>query len=330
MNIIKLQDKIMPESTKSAFFNNYLKGKYAYWVQMRYIVPFNTMDYNGYVACEEDINKLLQKPDGTYPNPFGCEYLDLYGHIVDLYDKKEINIIDYIDMVETDRVNNINELILRNNYSTSADLTINDIKKFRTWLAQSLLLFDTNYETKEHLGNMFDSKEYQVLNYYALNMMDVTVKSLIDFGGQQAYVNNINSVPCGCNQGVDLSSLYNSSMSVCDPISIYKTNIYNKMVEMFSNIDFWLQFPPEFISLFKHYIDNIIQMGLPLSGSQYINLYSDCVCSNNEKQTDNNKILVRLSNSLDFIYKEEYKNHINYIKDSFHEWASMLYEQMEW
>ena len=95
MNIIKLQDKIMPEGcVKSSFFNKYLKGKYAYWVRMRYIVPFDTMGYDAYVACEEDINKLLPNENGEYPRPYGCECLDLYDHIVDLYDNHVLNILE--------------------------------------------------------------------------------------------------------------------------------------------------------------------------------------------------------------------------------------------
>ena len=78
MNIIKLKDVIMPDSMPQAeYFNKYLKGRYAYWVQMRYIVSFDHMRHEGYVACEEDITKLLQKEKKKYPKPYGATCLEI-------------------------------------------------------------------------------------------------------------------------------------------------------------------------------------------------------------------------------------------------------------
>jgi hypothetical protein len=331
MNIIKLQDKIMPEGcVKAPFFNNYLKGKYAYWVHMRYIVPFELMGYDAYVACEEDINKLLKDGNGNYPKPYGCEYLDLYEHIIDLYDNTALNILDYIDMDETDIANNTNEYILRNSYITDKDITLDELKKFRTWLATELLLFDSEYSTGLIKNELFSSQESHVLDYYKRGMYNEVLVALSDFGSTQININNININDCGCSSSSDVSSLYNTSLSVCEPISIYKKNIYLKMVSMFSNIDFWTRFPKEFILTFKHYIDNIININLPLSSSQYISKFADCVCGDSKIQNEGTNILKRLSNSLEYIYNGEVNGHKNYIKDSLYDWASELYEQMEW
>ena len=44
MNIIKLRDIVLSNDYKIAdFYNANLKGKYAYWVQMRYIFPLARM-----------------------------------------------------------------------------------------------------------------------------------------------------------------------------------------------------------------------------------------------------------------------------------------------
>ena len=54
MNIVKLNDILIPESFKLAeFFNSKLKGKYAYWVQMRYIFPLDSLDYKTYIKYEQ-------------------------------------------------------------------------------------------------------------------------------------------------------------------------------------------------------------------------------------------------------------------------------------
>ena len=127
MNIIKLRDKIMPgDSQQATFFNSQLKGKYAYWIHMRYIVPLESLGENGYVACEEDITKLLKDNNGEYPKPYGTEYLDIYSFITDLYDKTALNIMEYIDIETTDKINSINEFKLKNTYTVDSDITINE------------------------------------------------------------------------------------------------------------------------------------------------------------------------------------------------------------
>lgn len=321
----------MPEGCEeSTFFNTLLKGKYAYWVHMRYIVPFSTMSYNAYVACEEDITKLLKKEDGSYPKPYGCQYLDLYSHITNLYDNTELQIIDYIDAETTDKINDINEYVFKNTYVTDNDITIDELKIFRTWLAKELLIFDTNNDTGEIKHNLYNELESHVICYYANNMIDQTIKSLLNFGATGTNYNNININKCGCSGSTDLSSLYNSSISICDPISIYRKNIYNKMVEIFSNVEFWKQFPPEFILTIKHYIDNIIKIGLPLQKNQYISSLTDCTCVSDQTQSEGMTILNNLSQSLQYIYDNDISGHKNYIKDALYNWSSVLYEDMYW
>lgn len=322
MNIIKLKDVIMPaEMEQAEYFNKHLKGKYAYWVQMRYIVSFDHMRHEGYVACEEDITKLLQREDGTWPRPYGAPALDVY----------DPKIICYVDEIETDRINNTIEFRLKNKYTPDEDITIEELKNFRTWLASELLLMDQT-ELGEQKNSYFTEAETHVLRYYAGGMYDSTIKILSEFGGSVSTLNLGTTVSsCGCSHSSDLSNLYNTSLNICEPISIYRKNIYEKMVQMFSNVSFWDRWSQEFILTFKKYIDNIINLNLPINQSILSNVFADCGCSTNDNsQSQAMSILKRLSMSLDYIHSEQISGHKNYINDAFKDWSSILYESMQW
>ena len=318
MNIIKLKDKIMPADMPQAeLFNKHLKGKYAYWIQMQYIVSFDHMRHEGYVACEKDINKLLQKEDGTYPRPYGAPSIEIY------------DIMDYVDSIETDRINNTIEYRLKNSYSPDDDITIDELKLFRTWLSKELLKMDQT-ELGEPGKVFFTDIESHVLQYYADDMYDNTVKILTDFGHSNASLSILNTTSsCGCH-GANLSSLYNTELNVCNPIDIYRKNVYTKMVEMFSVESFWSRWSPEFINEFKKYVDNIIKCNLPLSQSQWTTEFDDCNCQNKSSQDSNIEILKKLSVALGYIKEGKYIGHKNYINDALYDWASQLYEKMRW
>lgn len=338
MNIIKLKDMIMPDSIPNAdYFNKHLKGKYAYWVQMRYIVSFDHMRHEGYIACEEDITKLLQKEDGTYPVPYGVLTFDVYDY----------NVIPFIDVTETDRINNIMDYRIKNKYVTDPEITIDELKLFRSWLAQSLLNMDKYNpmplppespmeENNNDIVNnskhyLFNEIETHVLEYYANNMYDNTIKILSNFSENKNTVSliNTNTTQCGCGNS-DLSSLYNTNINTCDPISIYKKNIYEKMVVMFSDVNFWLRLAPEFIGEFKMYIDNIIKLNLKLVKSPWLNAFTDCGCTNTSEQENSMEILKRLSISLGYIKDDDINGHKNYITTALLDWAKWLYEDMQW
>lgn len=328
MNIIKLVDKIMPNDLPQAdLFNKYLRGKYAYWVQMRYIVPMGLyeengqligMKHEGYVACEEDITKLLMKEDGSYKKPYGSPNIDVY----------EPYMMDYVDAIETDRINSTKEFRLKNEYVPDNDITIDELKLFRTWLAKEIISLDTDEWGKQKYL-YFNELDFHMLKYYAQEMYNETIKILSDFGTNQVVYNEYKT-GCGCGSGTNLSSLYNTQLSICDPISIYRKNLYLKMVELFSKIEFWTQWPKEFILTFKNYIDNIIKLNLPLSNSEFIESFKDCTCINKSNQDILMDILKRLSLSLDYIANNDITGHKNYIGDALKDWSSKLYENMQW
>ena len=109
------------------------------------------------------------------------------------------------------------------------------------------------------------------------------------------------------------------------------------MVDVFSQIDFWTQFECDFIQEFKLYIDNIIRMNLNLVASAWQSDFVDCGCINDQYQAQMRNIerLKRLSNALKLIYDsmvggEPIKGHTKYIASALNEWATFLYETMEW
>lgn len=316
MNIIKLKDIIKPNDQA---YNKYLKGKYAYWIHMRYIVPMELMAHEGYVACENDITKLLKKEDGTYPKPFGTYYIDMF----------EEEMFQYIDICATDKANNVMDFRRVNKYVTDCNITLDEIKKFRTWLAKELLKFDQNNQGLQ-LNDIYNENTTHILTYYANGMYNEVVKALSAFGASNISLNNIKTSSCGCDS--NLSSLYNSSLSTCNPLSIYKKNVYTQMVEIFSNIDFWTKLPKEFINEMKQYIDNIIQCNLKLTKSEYVTSFNDCGCSQNQssEQDEAISILKSLSESLNYIYYNDILGHKNYIMNSLNDWSTTLYELMEW
>jgi hypothetical protein len=314
MNIIKLKDAIMSENNSiSGIFNTFLKGRYAYWIQMRYIVPFEFMGHEGYVACEEDITKLLQKADGSYPRPYGCPYIDMYS--------EDRCIMKYIDMELTDAANSISKFKLENDNVPDGDLTINMLKNFRTWLAQTILDLDA---LKDSLDNIkLDDVQKHVMEYYANNMYNDVVKYLSVFNSINSFSGNTS---CGCCSDTTLSAF---TISDCDSLTTYKDNVKLKMVEMFSDISFWTQYPVDFLKKFKQYIDNIIKVGLKINNKEdKYNAYKDCTCS--DYGSNSTALLQKLSESLGYMISNEYKQHKNFIYDSFYNWSLYIYEFMQW
>ena len=300
MNIVKLKDKIKPGDD---FFNEHLKGKYAWWVHMRFIIPFDHMGINGYIACEEDLRDLFRAPYGT-------EFRDTYDR----------EMWDYVDQEGTDAANVINEFKMHNQYVSNPDITVGQVKNFRTWLATEILKFDSDNKGNQ-LYTMFDNTQTYVLQYYANNMYDDVIKKLssIHYSTNQTQVKST----CGCS-GVSLNELYEIS-NTCDPVSIYRKDIYNKMVLMFSDMSFWTQLSTEFINQFKKYIDNIIINKLPISiNNQYITC-DPCSSDNNNVQILNN-----LSTALGYMVDNQTTGHKNFIYTSLNAWATKLYENMQW
>lgn len=296
MNIIKFKDVIKVNDDN---FNKYLKGKYAYWVRMQVAVPFDFMSEGEYVNAERS---------GHLPK--GLKECEHYWYT----DRGQVCAL--IDDVETDNINNIGRYQTLNGMSAGETLTIEQLKKFRTWVAKSLLEF-----------NKFDDDEYEVIDYYSKGMYNLVVKSLSKIETNVALPELGPKGSCTVCSNNSVPTLGN--VTVCDPLQSYRDYIYRKMVETFSEIEFWADQYKPFIEEMKNYVDGIISVGFVIDSNERYDKFADCSCS--DKNSDYFvEILKRLSQALEYVLDNDLQGHRLFISKAFNEFASFCYEKMEW
>ena len=317
MNIIKFKDILMPKTEPmSEFFNKNLKGKYAYWVQMRYIFPLESLDYKTYINYEQFDHVHFLAPD-ILP------HIDLYSEESCMGDFAAI----YVDTVATEKANAVSKFIVSNNYVAEEDVDINNLRKFRTWLAEELLKFNKGIDGGD-IG-LYTPEQIHILEYYKNGMYNDVVKYLSVFGGNEPVMYS-NTSECGCCS-TNISSLYEMPLvGVCDALKIYSDNIHLGLIKMFEDVNFWKQFNVDFIKILKKYIDNIVKIGFTMNNTTSVIKFSDCNCSSQSDNTANERMLRNLSESLGFIIDRKIVGHLNFITDSLHNWAEHLYEYMFW
>lgn len=303
MNIIKFKDSIKEGDN---LFNDKFRGKYCWWVNCRWAVSFDDISADMFVTLSinndipEDVDNILTTVD---------EYRG------------------FVDIVETERINNqVSTFQLINN--NTGEIPIDDLKRFRTWLAQSLMDIAKDVYDNETDSSGYDYETDVMLNFYANNMQDDIVKALAHFSlsQRQAAI----TTGCQCNQNpfdVNISSL---GQTVCDAEMMYRDGIYNKMVSVFSNIDFWSS-KVDFLPLFIKYIEGILKAGLPLRNRLDLHRpdYCDCTCVSTD-ETAMRSILTQLVQALKYIIAGTAANHRNFIYTALNNWSTKLYENMYW
>lgn len=337
MNIVKFKDVVLTEENapllsqaQRELFNTKYKGKYTYAVDWLYCVLLEDMTYVQYMDASREVN------------------VDEFDHIA--YDLLK----DFVDVEVTEQVNDVAIYKAANKYSSDSDITIDELKVFRTWLAQYLLSFDQDEEGKQQY-KLFDDQVTHMLQYYSKDMYDDVIKYLSSFSSPLVSLGTVTSA-CGCNSigtiggvvtqsyvqqnvlsksncGCDTSALTgNSVVNTCDPVLIYRQNIYMKMVEVFSKIDFWSQFSKLFIQDFKKYVDNILSYNFTLTTSSFVSVFADCECLTqaDAEQQKNQAILRDLSKSLQYMIDNQISGHKNFIMNTLTQWSSLLYEMMYW
>lgn len=317
MNIVKLKDILMPETTlMGEFFNKNLKGKYAYWVQMRYIFPLESLDFKTYIKYE-------QLDHVHFLGPNMLPHIDLYSEESCMADFAAT----YIDSTATEIANNIHEFEVANNYVADYDIDLNKLRRFRTWLAEELLKLNQSLDGS--YLDIYTTDQIHTLEYYKNGMYNDVIKYLSVFGGTEPILSSsVNS--CGCCN-TNRSGLYGLTVgAVCDATKIYTDNLHKHMVMMFEDVNFWKQFNVDFIRVFKKYIDNIIKTGLAINNTPEQLRFTDCNCSSQSVNKTNEKMLRNLSESLGFIIDGDVNGHLNFISDSLYNWAEYLYEYMSW
>ena len=313
MNIVKFRDIYLETNDSSLTtsdienFNANLRGKYAYVVNWKWVVPMSKMSETEFVNAS-----VLDSSQGTedIPNnliPFGAIQLD--------------KISDYVDHSETEITNNVSRYLELNEFVSDSDITIDDAKKFRQYLAEQLLAI--KYE--------FVKGETQMLNYYKDNMYDSVVDSLTIFTeNNQVQLSYIGKKSCDCltTKGLQGQVVVNGQ---CDPIYEYRIGVYSKMVELFSDYNYWIGLGGLCID-FKKYIDAIIKYNLPLFISSNINVFDDCTCASRTDSLQERGInaMKNLSLALQYIIDSDVDGHKNFINEALSVFASQYYERMYW
>lgn len=287
MNLIKFKDNIRPGD---AYFNTYLKDQYAYWVRMRYVIPMSVISIHDYVSLERDID-LLKTLDPIY---------------WDLEDPSDLKA--YIDEVETNKINDPKTYEHHNRYVCDPDITTDEVKKFRTWLANQLLQNRTN-----------NWKEERVFQYYVGGMMDDTVRWFAETGNLQP-TNPITTTPCGCSGNAQLTNP--NSLRVCDPLLIYRESIRNQMMALFSDLHFWLGLPLPLLKEIKIYLDHITRLGLQLRKTD--DRFIDC-CDKNSNKIN----LEGVSKAFEYMILDEVNGNKNFIAGQLRTLAN-VYEWLYW
>ena len=184
------------------FFNKNLKGKYAYWVKMRYIFPLDSLTYQKYIEYEQR-DQIFFLGSEVLP------HIDMYSEEECLYDFAN----KYIDICETEKINSIQDYYIANRFAIDYDLDINKLRNFRTWLASELYSF--NIDDNGNMLNKYTPEESHVLEYYKNGMYNEVVK-YINIFGNEATIDTVNKEStCGCCNN-NLSSLYSNTIVHCN------------------------------------------------------------------------------------------------------------------
>ena len=343
MNIVKLKDIILDESCglspeKIELFNTKFKGRYVHCINWTYLVPLEAMNNESAIELSKELCidlfsdlKAMQK--GITTTTSIDNYPWFYLHELAEY---------IVDVNETEKVNAIYKYIEYNSFTPDKELTLEQIKIFRTWLAT--VLFNLLYKEPD-----VEKNTIAMLNYYKNEMTDDVIDTLASFhvdmpqvgiytAGVQGVtgINIISSIKkssCSCTHSSIAAMLAQpSSVSVCEPIAIYRKALYSQMVDVFSDINFWMKREKELLLEIKRYIDAIIKLNLPLTASQYVSELYDCNCltSTDSAQERLMSILKNLSTAFDYMANDKVTGNKNFIGDTLNQWATKLYEIMRW
>lgn len=311
MNLIKHKDTYLkPElwtgglcpytQEEMDWYNENLKGKYAYALNWEWVVPFDQLTLSEFVNYSQS------------NSPGAVEHCD-----IDKYSA-------FVDQESTDRANSINKYLALNKFSSDTDITLDEIKNFRTWLA-------TTINAIKDEGDMVNGEKI-MLEYYAGGMYDQTVNALSIFSSVAPQYSVVATQSCGCVGG-GLGNLSGTTGAVCDPLATYRKGIYDLMVSLWSTHNYWIELESEdFLIEFKKYIDCIVSYNLPLFISDWTTVFADCTCANSSDalQTAGVTSMRNLSQALQYMIDGEVTGHKNFIDNALRVFASQYYERMQW
>ncbi len=327
MNIVKFKDIMLDETDPRApLFNEKFRGKYCWCVNWKWCVSFDDMDEVAYCAA----SSADSVPEGT-------EFL-LITDCGDLADQDAVT-----------RINSIDSYILSNSYVPS-EFTLDQIKKFRTFTAESLLANSIAWDTE--YDETLSDKITKMLTYYKNGMLDEVIKTLAAFSDSAALNVTGTYTDCGCGGTTsgasvvlkDQSGMYRSASScgcssanaalllanTCDCVGLYRGKIRNFMIDIFSDWRFWDKVTDTVVPDMIEMLKAILEAGLPLSFNSTDVIYGDCSCLGGNTDEAGKLIISNLIKALTYIKDEDVVAHKNFVKNSLFAWASKLYEWMEW
>ena len=310
MNIVKYKDIYLKDIADLSqedmdWFNQNLKGKYAYAVNWRWVFTLESLKMSDYISRSKANNP--ENPEGEDD--------------IDWYDISKFE--DFQDEEFTIKANSVEKYLALNKFSSDSEITLEDAKKFRTWLASTLL------EIKDR--ESMEKGEDTMLGYYAGGMYDSTIDNLSIFSNSEVQYGVLGTSTCGCTKTGSIGSL--TVGSVCDPVAIYRKGIYDLMVKLWSDNRYWTDLESDdFLLEFKRYIDAIVSYNLPLYTSDWTTVFSDCTCLNDSEALQSAGIgaMRNLSKALQYMIDGDVKGHKNFIDSSFRVFASQYYERMYW
>lgn len=328
------------------FFNNLLRNRYAYALRWTQVMPMNESQYiddpDNPGTNIEVAGDLYPVGDPFNPDPTSVTYVNAESGMfppAQMWNFESMK--NWMDQVHTISILQNGQIKYNylNEFTPDDDITIEELKQFRSWLAGILL---ANIPMIESWNN--PEMLVAMLTYYKQNMRDVTTDILTDFTkymtssvlvagtGLQGILNVSllgRSAGCGCFNS--LQGVGNvGATGGCDPLQMYRNAIYNYMVETFSTLEYWTE-QVEICVEMKKYIEGILKVGLPL-GSKIIDPYADCGCNtfDSDSQTRYRKMLEALVQALTYIIDGKITGNRNYITTAFANWATYLYEYMYW
>lgn len=327
MNIIKFKDILAttddnPDAEKVTLFNVYFRGKYCWWTHCTQVRLFD--EY----TLEEIIDIERTGTDAKEDNTHIIEDSAVWTN--------------YIDWTATEYSNNIARWSDANKRIIDNNITLDDLRAYRTRVAQWLLgvAIDEDFDTDttaeknavllEYAGSDY-CKLKEMLNYYKNEMYNTTIGSLLTFTGPVTYTQNtpINS-GCGCSAS-PLSIDTATTITASNPIAIYRRNVYNYMIQVFSDVNFWKLFKDDgVLQNLKEYTQGVIDVNLPLTPAPATLEYADCSSLLTDTNVQLTTILSNLVLAINYIQEDEDIEYRNFIYQSFFMWASKLYEYMRW
>lgn len=336
MNIVKFRDTVINGNDN---FNTNYKGKYCYCVNWVWCIPLDVINEIDFVELSKNNISVDEEFREMYiPDTIDVDKRAIIENTVIYYEEYK----SYDDTPVTEAANSSLRFMLANEVATTGTLTIDQLKQFRTWLATTLYNYQELY--KDYKND--PQKTTMMLNYYKENMYDDVCKALDSFTNIPFIQGNLGAASCysGCMPGVTTtavnqpcscggSSVIQLGTITTGCLESYRKNVYNWMVLVFSDSDFWKLFnetTPNLINLIILYLQGILDANLPLSKQCDKITYNDCSCLAGDTNEINRGILQDAIKAFTFILNNNIAPNQTFIYNSLNKWSSTLYEIMQW